>query len=92
MHIDPIEPKLKPPGSKRLELEYDGLLSNFGFKFNLRLYSLALDSCHRAVAAARQDALENSRVDANAILGNMRIELKDAWAAGAYTHSHFRST
>ena len=44
---------------------------------------LALDSSHRAVAAARQDALENSRADANAILGNMRMELKDAWAAAA---------
>jgi hypothetical protein len=29
---------LKPPGTKRLKLEYDGLLSNFGFKFSLRRY------------------------------------------------------
>ena len=35
-----MKPKLKPPGSKLLELEYDGLLSNFGFKFNLRLYTM----------------------------------------------------
>ena len=41
MQVDPIKPKLKPPGTKRLKLEYDGLLSNFGFKFNLRRYNLA---------------------------------------------------
>jgi hypothetical protein len=31
-----MKPKLKPPATKRLKQEYDGLLSNFGFKFNLR--------------------------------------------------------
>jgi len=39
VHVDPIKPKLKPPGNKRLTLEYDGLLSNFAFKSNLRRYS-----------------------------------------------------
>jgi hypothetical protein len=28
--------KLKPPGTNRLKLKCDGLLSSFGFKFNLR--------------------------------------------------------
>jgi hypothetical protein len=32
---------LKPPGTKRLKLEYDKLLSSFGFKFNLRCYMTA---------------------------------------------------
>jgi hypothetical protein len=40
VQIDPMKPKLKPPGTKRLKLEYDGLLSNFGFKFNLRRYTV----------------------------------------------------
>jgi hypothetical protein len=32
-----MNPKLKPPGTKRLKLEYDvGLPSSFRFKFNLR--------------------------------------------------------
>jgi len=31
-----MKPKLKPPGSKRLKLNWDILLSNFAFKFNLR--------------------------------------------------------
>jgi len=34
-----MKPTLKVPGTKRLKLEYDGLLSNFAFKFNLRRYS-----------------------------------------------------
>ena len=38
VQVDPMKPKLKPPGTKRLKLEYDGLLSNFGFKFSLRRY------------------------------------------------------
>ena len=38
MQVDPIKPMLKPPGTKRLKLEYDGLLSTFTFNFNLRRY------------------------------------------------------
>jgi hypothetical protein len=38
VHVDPLKPKLRPPGTKSLKPEYDGLLSNFGFKFNLRRY------------------------------------------------------
>ena len=40
--VDPIKPKLKPPGIKLLKLEYDGLLSKLGFKFNLRGYIVAI--------------------------------------------------
>jgi hypothetical protein len=32
---------LKPPGTKRLELKCDILLSTFAFKFNWRCYTLA---------------------------------------------------
>ena len=39
VQVEPMKPKLKPPGTKRLKLEYAGLLSNFGFKFNLRRYT-----------------------------------------------------
>jgi hypothetical protein len=38
VQLDPIKPKLKPPRTIRLKLEYDGLLSNSDFKFNLRRY------------------------------------------------------
>jgi len=36
VQVDPIKPKLKPPGTKRLKLKCDMLLSTFAFKFNLR--------------------------------------------------------
>ena len=42
MQADPIKPTLKAPGTKRLKLVYDGLLSSFAFKFKLRRYTVAL--------------------------------------------------
>ena len=41
MQVDPIKPKLKPPGTKRLKLKCDILLSTSAVKFNLRRYTLA---------------------------------------------------
>jgi hypothetical protein len=38
--VDPIKPTLKAPGTERLKLKHEELLSNFGFKFNLRRYTL----------------------------------------------------
>ena len=38
MQVDPIKPKLKPPGSKRLKLKCDVLLSSFAFKITLCRY------------------------------------------------------
>jgi hypothetical protein len=34
-----MNPVLKAPGTERLNLKCDELLSNFAFKFNLRRYS-----------------------------------------------------
>jgi hypothetical protein len=39
---------LKAPGSKRLKLGCEKLLSNFGFHFNLRRYSMAQDRVKNA--------------------------------------------
>ena len=39
MQVDPINPTLKPPGTKHLKLKCDILLSRSAFKFNLRHYS-----------------------------------------------------
>ena len=44
VQVDPMKPKLKPPGTKRLKLKCDVLLSNFAFKFNLRHYIPVLSS------------------------------------------------
>jgi len=40
VQVVPIKSKLKAPGSKRLKLKYDGLFSNFAFRFKLRRYTL----------------------------------------------------
>ena len=42
MQLECLKPKLKPPGSKRLKLKWETLLSISAFKFNLRRYSMAL--------------------------------------------------
>ena len=39
VQIDPMKPSLKAHGTKRLQLKFDILLSNFAFKFNLRRYT-----------------------------------------------------
>jgi len=39
VQVVPIKPTLKAPGTKRLNLKYDELLSIFAFKFNLRRYN-----------------------------------------------------
>jgi len=41
VQVDPIKPTLKPPGTKRLKLKCDELLTNFAFKFNLRRFTEA---------------------------------------------------
>jgi len=44
VQVGPMNPTLKLPGTKRLKLQYDATLSNFGFKFNLRRYTSATPS------------------------------------------------
>ena len=39
MPVDPIKPKLEPPGTKRLKLNRDVLLSTSAFKYSLRRYT-----------------------------------------------------
>jgi len=40
VHVEPINPVLKAPGTKRLKLEHDELLSSVAFSFNLRCYRM----------------------------------------------------
>ena len=53
VQVDPIKPALKPSGKERLKLIYDGLLSNFAFKFNLRRYIVGTLRDTRAGAYTR---------------------------------------
>jgi len=52
VQVDPIKPTLKAPGTKRLKLKCDKLLSRFAFNFNLRRCTTAeeCDEKHGAVA------------------------------------------
>jgi len=40
VQVDPIKTKLTPPGTKRLKVKCDLLLSTSAFKINLRRYSM----------------------------------------------------
>jgi len=40
VQVDPIKPTLKAPGTERLKLKHEELLSHFGYKFKMRRYSL----------------------------------------------------
>ena len=44
-----MKPRLKPPGTKRSKLEYDGLLSTRAFEFKLRHFSKGVDRILQAV-------------------------------------------
>jgi len=41
VQVDPINSTFKAPGTNRLKLEFDDLLSSFAFNFNLRRYTMA---------------------------------------------------
>ena len=47
MQVDPMEPKLKPLGTKCLTLKYDIPLSIYTFKFNMRRYPKVKRTEHR---------------------------------------------
>jgi hypothetical protein len=49
VQVEPIKPALKAPGSERLKLNCDDVLSNFAFKFNLRRYNT---EAHRNTSSA----------------------------------------
>ena len=54
VQVDPIKPKLKLPGTKRLKLKCEGPLSICAFKFNLRRYNTGfyrLAECGRVYKA-----------------------------------------
>jgi len=73
VQVAPIQPTLKAPGTKRLKLKYDKLLSFFGFNCNLRLYT----QVEGANAAAR---------DAADLLAAHQSAADDAAAAAAASH------
>jgi len=45
VQVDPIKPKLKPPGTERLKLSFDLQLSTSAFEFNLRCCTKVVFCC-----------------------------------------------
>ena len=64
MQVDPFKLKLKPPGTKRLKLNCDILLSTFAFKFILRRYTEAYVAAIRV--QSRVPASDTSSMDSAA--------------------------
>jgi len=81
VQVDPIRLKLKPPGTKRLKLNCDALLSTSAFKFNL---------CRYTVEVAMGTMLESLETAGRLIAGYAFDE--DEMEAGAYTRSLSSST
>ena len=50
VQVDPIKPKLNPPGTERLKLNCGVLLSASAFKLNLRRYTMVSTDAHRVLA------------------------------------------
>jgi len=61
VQVDPIKPKLKPPGTKRLKLTCDILLSTSAFRLNLRRYIVAFPIILDEDIAKELDNLTSSR-------------------------------
>jgi len=57
VQVDPMKATLKAPGTKRLKLEFDALLSSFAYKFNLRHY---IEIASDAAASFREVGLLRS--------------------------------
>ena len=56
MQVHPIKPTLKAHGTKRLNLKFDILLSNFAFTFNLRRYNKGwVDKCGLKQVTSQKD-------------------------------------
>jgi hypothetical protein len=83
VHIDPIKPTLKAPGTKRLKLNMSSCFQfcyNFAFKYNLRRYTKA----HTELLAAER-AAGDTDADAGAGAGAGADTEVVGEEAGAYT-------
>jgi len=83
VQVGPIKPTLKSPGTKRLKLEFDKLLSSFDFSFNLRRYIMELRNQLKTHLRMLDETLRKMR--------ETQTDIDDRMA-GAYTRSQFSST
>jgi hypothetical protein len=84
VQVDPIKPKLKAPGTKRLQLKCDEPLSSSAFKFNLRRYNVV----------SNIDVMTETVMGFQNQCKKLPKSLRDwqAYQAGAYTRPHLSST
>jgi len=80
VQVDPIKPKSKQPGTKRLKPKRDIMLSKSAFEFNLRHYTEAQE--------VKQQHLERWKQQKR----DQYAEWKHGKEAGAYTRPLFSST
>ena len=76
MQIDPIKLSVKAPGSERLKLKYEKLVSSCGFKFNLRRYNMG---------AARGDMMR--QLAARVVGEEPGVGWGKPWAPGGGEHA-----
>jgi hypothetical protein len=81
VQVDPIQAELKPPGTKRLKLKCDILLSTYAFKFSLRRYNWV--AFERAAGLVRRREVT--------VRGGWAL-VPHHLMAGAYTRQLFSST
>jgi len=63
VQVEPNNFALKAPGCMLLKLTYDGLLSKFAFKFNLRCYTMT--EMHQAAVEREESAVMELRTAVN---------------------------
>jgi len=76
VQVDPIKPKLKPPGTKRLKLKCDESLSNLAFNFNLRRFIMAVNEAAGTLVykATPKDVSTRSEVGVLRVEGGALVE------------------
>jgi len=70
-----MKPKLKPPGTKRLQLKCDVLLSTSAFKFNLRRYDKDASSMPRRMSGPGANTMGGA-IDTT-LVGRCRLTLSN---------------
>jgi hypothetical protein len=90
VQVDPINPKLKPPGTNCLKLKCDILLSTSAFKFNLRRY----DSGGTGAVVLAAVSVWGAPTDRPKLIQRLQRYREDTLGkgAGAYARPLFGST
>ena len=83
MQVDPIKPKLNPPGTKRLNLDCDKWLSNIAFNFNLRRYIMDIGNMGDALGALRALGVDETTDSAAAFAASAPKTTTSTASAGA---------